>query len=463
MTTAPAHPRLPAPSAAVGGLVRPPRTRGVRPLAVQVVVAAGAAGVLAPWWADTPTVAGLGDWLTNGGRVLGLLAGYAVLVLVVLMARVPALEAGVGADRLARWHATAGRYTVGLVVAHAVLVTWGYALTTQTGVLHQATLFLTTYPHLLAATVAAGMLLATGLVSARAARRRLPYEVWHLLHLATYAAVYLAFAHQLATGAELLGHPRTRLAWQAAYVAVAALVVWCRVWTPWRQSLRHALRVVAVVPEGPDAVSVHLGGRDLHELRAHAGQFLRWRFLARGLWWGSHPYSLSAPPTPEGLRITVATTGGHSRELARLRPGTRVLATGPYGAFTAHRRTRRQVTLVAGGLGITPLRALFETLPARAGDLTLVYRVRDVATAVFREELEEIARLRGARLVYVEGRRSALRHDPLSTDSLLRAVPGLRDQDVYVCGSPGLSAHVIAQLRRAGVPRRRIHHESFEL
>ena len=75
--------------------------------------------MLALWWHDTPAVTGFGDWLTNAGRITGLLAGYAVVVLVALMARVPALERGVGTDRLARWHAMGGRYTVGLVVAHA--------------------------------------------------------------------------------------------------------------------------------------------------------------------------------------------------------------------------------------------------------------------------------------------------------------------------------------------------------
>ena len=69
------------------------------------VIGLGALGVLALWWDDTPSVNGLGDWLTGAGRILGLLAGYGVVVLVALMARLPPLERGVGADRRARWHA----------------------------------------------------------------------------------------------------------------------------------------------------------------------------------------------------------------------------------------------------------------------------------------------------------------------------------------------------------------------
>ena len=77
------------------------------------------------------------------------------------------------------------------------------------------------------------------------------------------------------------------------------------------------------------------------------------------MWWASNPYSLSAPADPRMMRFTVKDLGDHSTALARLTPGTRVFAEGPYGTFTGHRRTqRRKVLLIAAGVGITPLRAL---------------------------------------------------------------------------------------------------------
>src|SRR5947209_4165937 len=53
-------------------------------------------------------------------HVSGMLAGYGVLIMLVLMSRWPVLERGIGADRLARWHAAGGRTIVGLVLTHAV-------------------------------------------------------------------------------------------------------------------------------------------------------------------------------------------------------------------------------------------------------------------------------------------------------------------------------------------------------
>src|SRR3954470_10651776 len=132
-------------------------------------IATGALLVIALWWQDTPPLQGFGDWLTNAGRITGLLAGYAIVVLLLLMARVPMIDRGVGTDRLARWHSMGGRYTVSLATAHTLLIIWGYAVTAHTGVVPETGTLLTSYPDVLMATVALGLLVGVGVASARAA------------------------------------------------------------------------------------------------------------------------------------------------------------------------------------------------------------------------------------------------------------------------------------------------------
>jgi predicted ferric reductase len=439
----------------------PAPTPGAHPTGVLVAVLLGAVATLALWWSDTTSVDGLGEWLTNAGRITGLLAGYAIVVLVALMARIPALERGVGADKLARWHAMGGRYTVSLVVAHGLLITWGYAVEAHTDVVSQTKTLLLSYPDVLMASVAGLLLVMVGGVSARAARRRMSYETWYFLHFYTYVATALAFSHQFADGADFIDNRPARIAWSALYVVVFGAIAWYRFVVPVRQFFRHDLRVLAVRTEGPGVVSIIVGGRHVDELQAQAGQFFRWRFLTRELWYASNPYSLSAAPRSNQLRITVEDLGRHSAALTQLKVGTRVSAEGPYGAMTAARRRKRKVLLIAGGIGITPLRALFETVPGHGRDVTLLYRVSDERDVIFREELAAIARRRGARLTILAGRRRALGHDPLSTSALTANIPDLREHDVYVCGSDGMSEAVIRNVRAAKVPRRQIHHESF--
>ena len=457
-TTAPA--RTAASGARTSDLIAP-AGRGVG-TTLLAAAGAGAVAVLAWWWASTPVVAGLGGWLTGAGRITGLLAGYAMPLLLLSMARVPAAERHVGADRLARWHAALGRYAVCSIVAHAVLITWGYAVQAHAGLISQASSLLLSYPDVLMATVAGALLIGVGVVSARAARTHLRYETWYYLHLYTYLAIALSFAHVLATGEQFTDHPAARWTWSALYLAAAAAVLWCRGVVPVRACLRQRFVVERVVVESPGVVSVVLRGRDVAAMGAQAGQFLRLRFLTRDRWWSSHPYSLSAAPAGNLLRVTAKALGDHSSALTRLLPGTPVLVAGPYGALTAQRRSRAKVLLLAGGIGVTPLRALFQTLPADPGDLTLVYRARTVQEMALRDELAEIASLRGQHLHLLAGR-SGSEVDVLLGDRLTRLLPDLVDHDVYVCGPPGFTDAALAALARARVPPRQVHVEHFAL
>jgi predicted ferric reductase len=438
-------------------------SRLVLPSAVLIAITAGAAAVIALWWRDTPRITSTGTLLTGLGQVLGLLSGYGFVVLVALMARLPALERGIGTDRLSRWHAMGGKYVITLVTGHVLAIVWGYSVTAHERVTGETFILLRSYPDVLMATVAWGLLLGIAACSARAARRRLSYETWYYAHLYTYLAIALAFSHQFANGADFAGRDGlpARVAWSVLYAVVGALIVWFRVITPLRSAARHRFTVQNVRPEAPGIVSVFISGRDFDRLRAEPGQFFRWRFLTRELWWQSHPYSLSAMPRPDLMRITVKARGDHSDALARLKPGTRVIAEGPYGSFTPA-LTGRRVLLIAGGVGITPIRAMFAALPKRMSDgITLLYRASSPRDVVFSGELDAIAADRNAALHYLIGPRAKLGFDPLAAQSLQRLVPGLHRYEAYVCGPPGMTEAAVRSLRAAGIPRRRIHHESF--
>ncbi|MET7765482.1 ferredoxin reductase family protein [Streptomyces sp. NPDC005393] len=439
--------------------IRPRRSPAV-PLVV--LSWAGAAAVLSLWWQNTPNVEGTTQWLTGAGRLSGLLGGYVLALVVLQMARVPALERRVGSDRVARWHAMSGRYALCLIVAHVVLIIAGYAEQAGAGFIDQLVSVVMDYPDMVDAAIGTGVLVVIGLISAGVVRRRMSYEAWYYLHLLTYLAVFLTFWHQLSTGAEFVGDKTAQTAWYVLYGTVTALAVWYRLLVPLRLNLRHRMRVEAVVQEAPGMVSVLIKGRRLHRIGAEAGQFFRWRFLAPGLRWGSHPYSLSAPPRPELLRITVKAVGGHSSGLASLKPGTRVWAEGPYGAMTAARRSQGKVLMIAGGAGITPIRALFETLPGKGGDLTLLYRARSIEDLALWNELKQIATEREARLLYAVNGPDGARPE-ITAERLRQLLPDIEEHDVYLCGPPGLTEHAYEALHEAGIPDRHIHHESFEL
>ncbi|GLW12571.1 ferric reductase [Microtetraspora sp. NBRC 13810] len=440
---------------------RTPARAQANPRLVLAAVHAGAALATTGCWTGLGSLAGPADWFGWTGRLTGLLAGYACAVLLVLVARIPALDRGIGTDRLARWHAAGGRYTIVLTLVHLVCATAAHVAREGAGAVEGTIRLVVDGPGMPEAVAGTALLVGVAIVSVREARRRLSYEIWHYLHFATYAAVFLAFAHQL-TGPDFEDSPLMRLLWRALYLSACAALLWHRFLTPVRRALRHRLRVAHIQLESPAVVSVYLTGEHLDELRAEPGQFFRWRFLAPGMWWTANPYSLSAPANPRFLRITVKGVGDHSRALGRLRPGTRVWAEGPYGALTAARQRGRKVLLIGGGVGISPLRTLFETLP---GEVTLVYMARRDEDLVLRRELDHIAAVRGATIHYtvddLYGSTNG-RSVPLTGRHLRTLIPGLPGYDVYLCGPSGMTTAARHALRRAGVPSRRIHLECFD-
>ena len=244
------------------------------------LVALGALAVIYMWWHDTTpaSVHGAGPWLTAAGRVTGLVGTYLVVIEVLLMGRIPWLDRAIGMDRLAVWHRRNGEYAICLLVAHALLTIWGYAITADVGIVSETNSVILSYPDMLAATVGLALLVLVGILSARAVRRRVSYQTWYFVHLYTYIALALSFAHQFSTGADFATHPLNRAIWIALYGSVAALVVGYRLVRPIVDMARHRFVVVGTVSEGAGLTSVYVSGRRLEDLDVEAGQFFLWRF-----------------------------------------------------------------------------------------------------------------------------------------------------------------------------------------
>jgi len=344
-----------------------------------------------------------------------------------------------------------------------VFITIGYAAMDRIAIPPEVARLLGDYPGMIAATVGTALLIAVVVTSLVIVRRRLRYEAWYLVHLTAYAGIALAWVHQIPTGNELTANPAAATYWTALYVATLVLLVVFRIAGPIAGAFWYGLRVAEVTPEGPGVVSLRITGRCLDRLHARGGQFFLWRFLTRGRWWASHPFSLSAAPDGRSLRLTVKDVGDFTGRIGAITPGTRVVAEGPFGVFTDAARRRDKVALIAGGIGITPIRALVEDMPPGL-DIALIYRVVRAEDLVLSHELDALARERGVALAYVVGGHTGAEGAyRLSPEHLRELVPDIADREVYVCGPPAMMRVAEANLRRVGVPRAAIHSERFAL
>jgi predicted ferric reductase len=407
--------------------------------------------------------------LNSVGRLTGLVSADLLLIQVLLMARIPWLERSYGQDELARLHRLVGFTSFNLMVAHIVLISLGYAGSDHLGLVDEVWNLVTTYPGMLLATAGTALLVMVVITSMRAARRKLRYESWHLLHLYAYLGVGLALPHQIWAGTDFSGSPLAATYWWTVYIAAAGAVLVFRLGLPLWRNWRHQLVVERVVREGRGVVSVYLRGTHLHRLPVVAGQFFVWRFMNGSGWTRGNPFSLSAAPNSELLRITAKDLGAGSRRLAKLPVGTRVLFEGPYGRLTDSVRSSHKLTMIASGIGVTPLRALLEEAPYHPGHAVLLYRASAPAHFLFRRELDALAARRGVRVVYLPGQRIRGRDSWLpgqyaamsDENALGHLVPDIGEHDVFICGPDAWTEAVVTSARRAGVPAERIHTERF--
>jgi predicted ferric reductase len=395
------------------------------------------------------------------GKWLGLHLALVMVLQLVLVARLPWLDRRIGMDRLTSWHRWTGFTLFWLVLLHPTFILLGYASEYSSTPLIQFTNLTSQVPVVLGMLAAGIVLVAAGL-SVRAARRRLSYEAWHAVHLLLYVAVVFALIHQLVEVSTFTSTPLAEAYWWTLWVFALGSLVIGRVVVPLVRNARHQFRVAAVVPESDNVVSVYVTGKNLDKLPARAGQFMIWRFLGHGRWWEANPFSLSAAPDGRTLRLTAKAVGSASARLRTVPVGTRVFAEGPYGAFTALSRTKPATLLIAGGVGVTPIRALLEEA---TGPTTVLYRAQRTEDAVLLGELRNLAQSRGAVLHLLTGRTGAGSppYSPFAPENLAALVPDITDRDVYVCGPGAMTDAVLRSLRTLKVPAAQVHSERFSL
>jgi predicted ferric reductase len=396
--------------------------------------------------------------ITTASRFFALTGSYLAIIGLLLIARISWIENVLGHDRLVTWHRKAMPYALYFITLHVLLVTLGYAGGDQVRIGSALWTMITTYPWMLPATLGFVLLLVAGVSSYRIFRQSISYESWWIIHLYTYLGVALSFMHQILTGAMFISHPLAKNYWIGLYSFVVVAILYWRILMPLAKSIRHELMVDKVVNEGPGVVSIYIKGRDVKKLNAQGGQFFSWRFLSKDLWYQSHPYSLSASPSDESMRITVKALGDSSSELAHLKSGTRVFIEGPYGVFKASTARRgRHIVLIGGGVGITPLRAIMEEFPNNT-QIDILYRASNESELVLRKELDELSDRIGARVHYLVGSRQ---EHTMSYEYLKKFVPNFQDSEVFICGPEGLVSAVKEAAKKAGIPKNRFHDEAF--
>jgi predicted ferric reductase len=401
-------------------------------------------------------------------RLTSLLGTALLLILLLLVARVPWIDKFYGHDGATVVHKRLGKPVLYLIVAHFLASLVQYSITNAKDIGTTLWWFITDVQDMLIATISLALMIVVVLTSINFTRRKMSYEAWFFVHLTSYVSVALAVPHIFTAGSDVAGKPVQTTIWVALYLFVFLNILWFRVIIPIRKSFRKRLVLAQTVGESSDTVSLYLTGKHLEKIEAVSGQFYFLRVLTPSQWWRPHPFSISAAPNGEYLRFTIGDRGDDTKLMQNIKPGTSIAIEGPYGLFTEERRTKEKVVLIASGIGIPPIRTLAESMAARPGDITVIYRVRNEADASLLSEIQEICRRRQFPLHVIAGPRASknswLNDDGSNTPDVARLTvmaPHVSEADVYICGPEAWTHSVIKTVRKAGTPVDNIHSEEY--
>jgi nitric oxide dioxygenase len=234
--------------------------------------------------------------------------------------------------------------------------------------------------------------------------------------------------------------------------------------------------VAEKVPESTVITSFILKPADGGPVMRHRpGQYLTFRLSLPDLPAMKRNYSISCAPNGEYYRITVkreAHGHGGSRYMHdHVQVGSILEATPPAGDFFLPDDPRRPVVLLSGGVGLTPMVAMIETVAARHPGLEAhyVHGTMNSATHAMNDHVRALAEDHGRISV------ATFYSDPLECDApgrthdangfittaWLKQHTPLQAADFYLCGPKPFLRAFVTGLAGAGVAQDRIHYEFF--
>ena len=376
---------------------------------------------------------------------MGIIGIYFIFILFLLISRFWPLEHFYGHDILSYKHRRQGKITLIILLFHPVLLVLGYGMINELNPLAQYLQFFTEYPYVWMASISLFLLILVVVTSLTIIRAKWRYEAWYWVHLLVYLATLGGIWHQFANGGDLVGRGAFYFFWLILYIVVFGIFLVSRFLVPVLRFARHGFYVSRIERETHDVISIYIEGN----LKFQPGQFILVRFLARGFWYESHPFTISGSP----LRITPKAVGDFSSKLSNLPLGTKVLIEGPLGRFTADRAQGKPTLLIAGGIGVTPLRVLFEEFTRaspRLRRVDLIYAARSNQDFALKNELDRI----GSVLYTTE---------KLTPEFIKNQIPDVAQRFVYLCGPPPMMEVVQNMLKNLGVPKKNILYEKFQL
>jgi len=393
--------------------------------------------------------------------------GFSLMALeFALISRIKAAAQPFGEDSLQLFHNIMGVVALALLLIHPILLVFnGYPANcwlnpfASCGNLATRTASLAVYALLLLVAM-----------SFWRERFKISYEAWQIMHglLALFiliSALFHIFILGRYTSTDLM-----KAMWLIYAILVVGLISWYKILRPlfhWKERWQ----VVENRFERGDAHTLVLKPDGHDGFAFEPGQYAWIKKGATPFGVGHHPISFSSSgdvPPGGSISFTIKKLGDWSSgQVPEIKPGEKMWVDGPHGVLSSDREQGMGYVLVAGGIGITPLYSMCQTMAERgdARPVLLFYGGSDWDSLTFQGELDELSGKMDLQVIYVltdppqrwEGETGFI-----NSDILKRYLPEQYQRFVYfICGPKPLMDAMEEALPDLGVPGEKVFSERF--
>jgi predicted ferric reductase len=286
---------------------------------------------------------------------------------------------------------------------------------------------------------------------------KLSYETWRLTHRFMGVVLVLLVLHMLLIHSDISRFMPLRF-WIFGWATLAMISVAYR-YIFYDLIPRKLMFTVSSVEQFGNVWEIKLT-TDRDRLIYRAGQFVFVKFNSKDLIKQNHPFSISSFTDGQHLRLSIKESGDFTTQLGKVKSGDKVEVYGPYGRFTVNEGQNKDIVLIAGGIGVTPILSIVQYL-SKIKSLKNIYTIYSVAK---KENLYRADELAAAKLdKYKYSQWVSEEKGALKVENITAEVGNLTNKQFYICGPLKMMNAISQQLLSSGVAHNDIFFEDFSL
>lgn len=390
----------------------------------------------------------ISDLFYKIGQFLGLFGFLCISLLIISGDSARFFDKYFGIDRIIKTQRKFAIFTYYVVFSHPIFI-----------ILSMNSYLKFLIPQFTILSLAAGtfaLYIFTGIMISSLNYKKISYNVWQYIHIATYILFALVWYHSFNIGSSI-SEPQIEIIYYILPILVFIGIIYRTNYKLKQRNNKFFLK--EIIKETEDTFTLVIQSK--YPVSFKPGQFFFLRIEGKKLY-ARHPFSTSSSPSEKTLSFTMKLAGRFTKVALNLKPGQEIKMEGPFGNFIL--RENKGPVFIAGGVGITPFMSIIkDNQEAKEhSNILLLYGSRTEKDIIFKESLDSIKEP-WLNKVYIlsQEKKSGYEYGRMDKEFIIKHIKDLNNKTFYICGPQEMNKLIFQALADLGVKKEDIITEDF--